>query len=85
MSSSRLGDLLQICDSFSESDVMLIGLAEEPDEGVTDAELRGHARLSRLSFRGLRAAARLPRFARIAEVKRLVATTSDPADDENES
>jgi hypothetical protein len=73
-SASRVGDLRQIRDAVTDSDVLLIGLADEPSaEAIQDFELRGHALLARLSFRALREVARLPRFTRVAEVRRRAA------------
>jgi len=90
---SRVGDLLMIRDAFGPNDITMIGLSDGPsDEEFQSPELRGHARLSRLSFRALRSVARMPRWQRYSEVRRLAAEaalrasgvdTEDADDDES--
>jgi hypothetical protein len=72
MGASRVGDLLQIRDAFTDSEVEHIGLHDDSSTAF-DLSLRGHAVLARLSFRSLRAAARFPRLARGYEAWRLAA------------
>jgi hypothetical protein len=74
MSNGRVGELLQIRDAFPDSVVLRIGIPidDDRDDALRLLCERGAARLSRLSYRALRAAARLPSMqARITEVRRV--------------
>jgi hypothetical protein len=76
-SPGRVGDLLKIRDAFAQTAVDWIGLSRDRSEGESlEFSERGAQLLSRLSFRALRSATRLPFFQRCRKLRDLAQSTA---------